>query len=38
VIAGVIAIVALALLADLTIRLLQSLTAVSRARRAAARS
>jgi osmoprotectant transport system permease protein len=38
VIAGVIAIVALALLADVTVRLLQSLTAVSRARRAGARS
>jgi osmoprotectant transport system permease protein len=34
VVAGLIAIVALALLADLTVRLLQSLTAVARARRA----
>jgi osmoprotectant transport system permease protein len=38
VIAGVIAIVALALVADVAIRLLQSLTSVSRARRAGARS
>jgi osmoprotectant transport system permease protein len=38
VIAGVIAIVALAFVADVAIRLLQSLTSVSRARRAGARS